>query len=174
MREMPPEIRSRRRWTPVGSVLDHRVRPHSVQQSSQWVHRQTALFGRALISNGLEDMDQSCSHCGDRPINLAPLQREVSDNERTMRVFASLLTGVDGAANKRLVQVTSLRNRFACEFSQGFRFTLIEEAPVIHRVCLVSAGDDGVTPQILQGKDQQTAFHLRRIQEGTSGVDCSS
>lgn len=61
------------------------------------------LLGPALISDGFEDADQSCSHCGDKPINLAPLQREVSGDERTARVFVWPLTRADGTANKRLV-----------------------------------------------------------------------
>lgn len=44
-------------------------------------------FGLALISKRLQDADQSCSQCGDRPINLAPLQREVSNDEQTARIF---------------------------------------------------------------------------------------
>jgi len=110
-------------------------------------------IGPALIFNYLEDADQSCSHCGDRPINLAPLQREVSDDERTARIFIFLLPGADGAANKRLVQVTSLRNRFARKFGQGSGFILTEEDYAAHRVCVVPASDNGVAPQILQRED---------------------
>jgi hypothetical protein len=111
------------------------------------------------------ETDQSTWHrCSERSVTMS----------EPCGVFIWLLAGADGVTDKRLVQVTSLRNRFTCEFGQGFRSPLIEEASVIHRVCLVPAGNDGVTPQILQRKDQQTAFHLRRIQEGTSRVDCSS
>lgn len=80
-------------------------------------------FGLALISDGLKDADQSCSHCGDRPINLAPLQREVSDNGRTVCIFIWPLICTDGTAHKRLVQVTSLCNRFTRKLCQGSWFT---------------------------------------------------
>jgi hypothetical protein len=160
---MPPEIRSRWWRTIVGPVLDYGVRPYPVQQSSQWVPDDRSFFGPALISNGPEDADQSCSHCGDRPINLAPLQREVSDDERTARIFIWLLTCADGTANKRLVQVTSLRDRFTRKLCQGSWFTLIEEVHVAHRICTVPASDNGVAHQILQRKDSQTAFYYRAV-----------
>ena len=120
-------------------------------------------FGPALISNGLEDADQSCSHCGDRPINLAPLQREVSNDQRTARIFVWLLTCADGTANKRLVQVTSLRNRFIRKLCQGSLFIPIEEVDVSHHVCTVPASDNGVAHQILQRKDSQAAFYYRAM-----------
>jgi len=86
-----------------------------------------SFFGLALTSNGLEDADQSCSNCGDRPINLAPLQREVSDDGRTACIFVWLLTCTDGTAHKRLVQITSLRNRFTRKLCQGSWFTSLRK-----------------------------------------------
>lgn len=35
-------------------------------------------------------------------------------------IFIWLLAGADGTTDKRLVQVTSLRDRFTREFGQGF------------------------------------------------------
>lgn len=85
----------------------------------------------ALISNGLKGADQSCSYCGDAPINLAPLQREVSDHVWT-GWFP--LTGIDGTPNKRLVQVTPLRDRLTCKFGQGVRLIPNGKAHVIYCV----------------------------------------
>lgn len=70
--------------------------------------------------------------------------------------------GADGAPNKRLVQITSLRNRFTCEFGQGFGLTPFE-VRVAYHVHSVPTGDDGVTPQILQRKDLPTAFRYRTV-----------
>ena len=40
-------------------------------------------------------------------------------------------TGADGAANKRLVQITSLRDRLACKLGQGFGLTLTESLTLL-------------------------------------------
>jgi len=122
-----------------------------------------SFLGLTLISNGPEDADQSCSCCGGRPINLTPLQRQVSDDGWIACILIWLLTCTDGIPCGRLVQVTSLCNKFTRKHCQGSWFTLVEKAYVTNRVCTVPTGDSGVTCQILQRKNPKTILYHRAV-----------